>query len=90
MAKREGTPRAGNIVQFLEDGMVDVVDEVRSRIENGEVHSLAIVMEVQGQSVPLIAMRGRFERDPFRALLALERAQYKVHQQIDQLESGNV
>jgi hypothetical protein len=58
--------------------MLEVVDELRARIINGEIVSLAIVAEVTLHGAPRIVMRGRFTTDPYRALAALNAAEVKV------------
>lgn len=69
--------------EFLGRDMLTVVDEIRQRILNGEIASLAVVGEVMGQQHPAIAYCGRFHTDPYRALLALQHASFRLHRHVD-------
>lgn len=73
-----------SITAPLGKGIVDLLEELRDRAANGEVLSLAIIVEIQGQRSPMTLMRGTYGRDPFRALAALSRAKHLVHSILDQ------
>lgn len=70
--------------------MLEALDELRERVINGEVCSLAVQAEVTGQGQPRFVFLGRFEQDPFRALLALERAGHSLHRQLDRAANGGI
>lgn len=67
-------------------GMADVVDELRGRIQEGEVLSLALVVEVMGERRPMTVIRGRFQTDPYSALAALTRAKHVLQLRLDGLD----
>jgi hypothetical protein len=58
--------------------MLEAVDELRARIDNGEITSLAIVAEVMRRGPPRIVIQGRFISDPYRALAALTMAEVRM------------
>jgi hypothetical protein len=76
--------KVAKIGEVLGRGMVSVIEDLKGRINAGEVISLVIIVEIEGKRVPMTVMRGGYKRDPYRALIALTRAQYLVHQQLDQ------
>lgn len=67
----------------LARGMLDVVEELRMRLVDGEVVSMLLITELAGERRPVTVVRGRFERDNYSALTALARAEHAVHQRMD-------
>lgn len=71
------------IGEFLGRDMLCVVDELRERIVNGEVFSLAIIAEGGRPHEPNVVLRGRYNSDPYRALVAFQRASRRLHLRLD-------
>lgn len=76
------------LVEFLGRDVGELIDELQMRLDRNELVSLAVVVEVEQRSTPLIAFAGRFRTDPYRALVALQRAQRKVHSIVDRIDAG--
>lgn len=58
--------------------MIEVLDELRERVANGEITSLAIVAERVFHPQPELTVYGRFREEPFRGLSALQVASAKL------------
>jgi hypothetical protein len=59
------------LARAFEKDMLSVVDELRERVRNGEITGLAILAEVTHPAPPRLVLRGRYQRDPYRAMTAL-------------------
>jgi hypothetical protein len=63
--------------------MAEVALEITDLIANREALSLIIAIEVAGERRPMLAVRGRYERDPYSALTALTRAAHLLQKRLD-------
>jgi len=63
--------------------MLEVCEELQTRVAMGNVHSLMVLVEAQGQQQPQMVRLGRFATDSYRALAALTRAEHHVHRSLD-------
>jgi hypothetical protein len=75
-----------NLGELLGKGMQEVVDEIHDLITSREALSLIIAVEVAGERRPMVAVRGRYERDPYSALTALVRTEHLVQRRLDRLD----
>lgn len=68
--------------QVLGKEMLEVLDGLRAQVVAGNVHSLAVIAEMDSQIAPLMELRGRYDLDPHRAALAVQRAAGRVHKRV--------
>lgn len=70
----------------LGEGMAEVAKSVSELVARHDALSLVIAIEVAGERRPMVAIRGRYERDPYSALAALTRMKYLMQRRLDRLD----
>lgn len=78
----------GEVVKLsraFETDMLSVVDELRQRVVDGEISALAIMVELPHPEPPRLVLRGRYQRDPFKAMTALNVAKVMVMKKASRL-----
>lgn len=66
-----------------EKEMLAAAEALRTQVKAGEVRALGLMVELVGREVPVTVILGQYSRDPYRALVALERVRGKLVRAVD-------